>query len=426
MKTTLSIASILLTLALAACGETDSATTANDDASGTDKHWVSAWGSTFETENSFALPPQETTVRNIARITTGGSAVRLRFFNLDPELPVTIGAAAVGIREVGAKASLKPGSNRRVTFDGGATEVVIPPNTPSYYSDPITIEVQNQDDIAVSLYIVGDNNPHQFGTAWNESYKLPNQSGDNVLNETGNNFRLIDDKPRQFPAGTPLHCNGCRTYLLRDVEVLSDEATGAMVFLGSSSFHGANTSQDQFKRISDLISVRMRNEIPFGQQQTIVNRAMSGDTLEAAYRDRVQRDVWSTQGLQSVVVWVTNDLGERSAEQIIENYRQLISDAHSRGVSVICPTWLPGILNLTANIDGEREALNRWIRESGECDAIADYAAVVEAPGGLTFLPQYNSGDFVHSNDAGHAAWADVTPLSDWVWAVPALPQSNY
>ena len=419
MKHRLLVSSIAASVVLAACNASEGPNghTAHNGQAGA--QWISAWGTTFESENSFALPPSETTVRNIARITASGDTIRLRFFNLDPEQSIEIGAAAVGIRQPGTTATLIAGSNRPVSFNGGQTSVVLPPNTESYYSVPIALDVSNQDDLAVSLYIKGDNNPLQFGTAWNESYKLPDQSGDQTLDETDAGYGLIDSNPRQMPTGFPVRCNGCRPYILRDIEVLSSEVTGAMVFLGSSSFHGANTSQNQFKRISDLISERILQEIPAEQRQTVVNRAISGDTLEAAYRDRMQRDVWSTAGLESIVVWVTNDLGERTAQEIIENYRQLIADARDRGVKVYCPTWLPGILNLTANIDGERAALNEWIMQSGECDGVADYAGAVEAPGGLTFLPQYNGGDFVHSNDAGHAAWAAVTPLSDWLLGQP-------
>lgn len=408
------LAGMLMALVLAGCTETDG-TAPGDGLAADDAQWLAAWGATRETSNSFSLPIRETTVRNIVRLTAGGSAVRLRLFNLSDEQAITIGAATVGIRQPGSEAAIRPGSQRPVTFDGGQTDVVIPPNTPSYYSDPIVLDVANQDDLAVSLYVVGDDNPLEFGTAWNESYKRPNDSGDHTRDETGAEFVLIDGNPGQFPAGTPVRCNGCRTYVLRDVEVLTNEATGAMVFLGSSSFHGANTSQNAFKRISDLLSLRIRDEIPAGQRLTVVNRAMSGDTLEAAYRDRMDVDVWSTTGVTSVVVWVTNDLSERSAQEIIATYQQLIADAHARDVAVYCPTWLPGAQNLAANLNGERAVLNDWILHSGECDGVADYAAAVEAPGGLTYLPQYNSGDFVHVNDAGHAAWADVTPLAEWI-----------
>lgn len=380
-----------------------------------ESRWIAAWGATRETSNSFSLPIRETTVRNIVRLSAGGSALRLRLFNLNPNQAITIGAATVGIREPGTRAALRSGSLRNVTFDGGKASIVIPPNTTSLFSDPIPLEVATQEDLAVSLYLVGADNPLEFGAAWNESYKRANDSGDSTADESGSDFGLIDGNPGQFPAGTPLRCNGCRAYALRDVEVLTNDARGAMVFLGSSSFHGANTSQNGFARVSDLLALRLHDEFPADRRQTVVNRGMSGDTLEAAYAERMERDVWSTTGLDSVVVWVTNDLSERSADAIIATYRALIADAHQRGVAVFCPTWLPGAQNLAANLNGERAALNDWILHSGECDGVVDYAAAVEAPGGLTFLPQFNSGDFVHSNDAGHAAWAAVTPLADWL-----------
>lgn len=377
--------------------------------------WLAAWGATRETSNSFSQPIRDTTVRNIVRLSAGGSAVRLRLFNLSQEQAITIGAASVGIRQPGTRAALRDGRVRRVTFDGGQVSVVIPPNTPSYTSDPVALDVCAQDDLVVSLYVAGADAPLEFGTAWNESYKRPNGSGDETEAHSDTGWGLIDGNPAQVPDGTPLRCNGCRTYALRDVEVQTTEAIGAMVFLGSSSFHGANTRQNGFARVSDLLALRMQNEFPARQRQTVVNRGMSGDTLEAAYRERMERDVWTTRGLRSVVVWVTNDLADRSAAEIIGLYRQLIDDARARGVRVYCPTWLPGAQNLVANLNGERAALNDWILTSGACNGVADYAAAVEAPGGLTYLLQFNSGDFVHANDAGHAAWAALTPLSAWL-----------
>ena len=411
---------LLASLALAGCSDSDPLSGIGGIGSQhTGQQWISAWGATKETEFSFTIAPKETTVRNIARITAGGNTVRLRFFNMDTERTVHIGAAALGIRQPGTDATLIPESNRAVTFNGGQSSAIIPPNTPSFYSDPVQIEVKNQDDLAISLYVVGSNNADEFAAAWNESYKLPNDSGDATMDESGNGFGLIDGMPFQLPPGTPVRCMGCRPYVLRDVEIITSEATGAILFLGSSSFHGANTSQNQFKRISDLISVRMLNELPAGQRHTVVNRAISGDTLEATYATRMETDVWSTQGLRSIVVWVTNDLADRTADEIIGSYRSLIADAHSRDVKVYCPTWLPGVLSLQASLNGERNKLNDWILNSGECDGVADYNAAVEAPGGLTFLPQYNGGDFIHSNDAGHALWADITPLRDWVLDQP-------
>ncbi len=401
---------------------TSSCTTVNEAG----RQWLAAWGGTRETDvqQGTGPAPVDTTIRNVVRVTTSGTHVRLRFFNEDETRPIIIGAASIGIREGTSGAMLKTNSAVPVTFNCGKPTVVIPPNTVALESDPIALTVNNQDDLAISLYIEGDNNPPEFSTAWNESYKLADNSGNDVADERGADFILIDDRPGQVPPGTPLICNGCRPYALHGVDVLTDEAVGVMTFLGSSSFHGYNTSQNAYRRVSDLLSVRMLNEVPHGQRHTIVTRAVGGDTLEAASRDRMATDIWSTTGVSSVVVWVTNDLSSRSAQEIIENYRSVISEAHSRGINVFCPTWIPGAQSSPANLNGERAELNEWILNSGECDGVVDYNAAVEAPGGLTFLPQYNSGDSIHSNDAGHQLWSDITPLADWI-ALPAPTSAN-
>ncbi|WP_370261629.1 GDSL-type esterase/lipase family protein [Limnobacter sp.] len=374
------------------------------------KRWLSAWGVT----RVEGTAPVDTTVRNIAKVTTAGQSIRVRFINLSDQ-PMEIGAAAVGFRDGAVGANLKPNSNKALTFNCGQTSAVIPPQTESFYSDALAFPVNSQDELAISLYVKGANNPGEFGATWVESYKLPDGSGNQVLEASGAGYGLIDGQRFSTPPGLPLVCNGCTVYAVRDVEVLTSQANGAMVFLGSSSFHGYNTTQNQYRRVGDLLSQRMDAEIPAGQRNTIVNRGIGGDTLFAATESRLVRDVFNTVGVSSVVVWVTNDLSSKTADEIIANYRDVIAQASARNIKVYCPTWLPGAQSTQANVRGERAKLNDWILNSGECQGVADYNAAVEAPGGLTFLPQYNSGDSIHSNDAGHALWAEITPLADWV-----------
>jgi lysophospholipase L1-like esterase len=372
--------------------------------------WLSAWGGTLESGTA----PVETTVRNVGRITSDGTKIRLRFWNPGDEGPLTIGRAWVGIREGSEGAALKPGTNRPVTF-GCKESAVIPAGTESFYSDPIDLPVAALDDVAVSLYIPGDANPGAFTSSWNESYAAPAGSGDRAADESGADFELIDGSATQPPVGVPLVCNGCMSYALRDIEVVTDTARGAVVLLGSSSLHGYNTTPNSFLRVGEQVAARIAAEIPAGQRKAIVHRGIGGDTLHNAYRTRMQREVWSTAGITDVVVWVTNDLSSKTAEAIIEDYRSLIADAHARGVSVICPTWVPGAQSGAANWNGERDALNQWILESGECDAITDWGRQIENPADShTYSPLYFS-DGIHTNDAGHTLWADSTDVAEWV-----------
>lgn len=55
-----------------------------------------------------------------------------------------------------------------------------------------------------------------------------------------------------------------------------------------------------------------------------------------------------------------------------------------------------------------RETVNRWIRASGEFDAVLNFDAVLRDPlDPAELLPAYDSGDHLHPNDAGYQAIAD-------------------
>jgi lysophospholipase L1-like esterase len=58
--------------------------------------------------------------------------------------------------------------------------------------------------------------------------------------------------------------------------------------------------------------------------------------------------------------------------------------------------------------------VNHWIRTSGEFDAVVDFAKAVADPADPEELnPAYNSGDFLHPNDAGYRAIAAAIKLNE-------------
>ena len=63
-------------------------------------------------------------------------------------------------------------------------------------------------------------------------------------------------------------------------------------------------------------------------------------------------------------------------------------------------------------VEAKRQAVNAWIRTSGEYDAVIDFDAVTRdpsAPGRL--LPAFDSGDHLHPNDAGYEAMGKAIDL---------------
>ena len=58
------------------------------------------------------------------------------------------------------------------------------------------------------------------------------------------------------------------------------------------------------------------------------------------------------------------------------------------------------------------DAVNAWIRGSGEFDAVIDFDRVTRDPSQPTrLLPAYDSGDHLHPNDAGYRAMGEAIPL---------------
>ena len=60
----------------------------------------------------------------------------------------------------------------------------------------------------------------------------------------------------------------------------------------------------------------------------------------------------------------------------------------------------------------KRQAVNKWIRESGAFDGVVDFDAVVRIPDRPSFIQAvFDSGDHLHPNDAGYKAMAESIDL---------------
>jgi lysophospholipase L1-like esterase len=108
----------------------------------------------------------------------------------------------------------------------------------------------------------------------------------------------------------------------------------------------------------------------------------------------------------------------RSAEDVIQAYRQLISRAHARGIKLIGATMtpcegmpLPGYYSESK--EALRQTVNKWIRTSASFDGVIDFDVVLRDPDHPSrVLPRFASSDHLHPNDAGYQAMADAIDLS--------------
>ena len=137
-----------------------------------------------------------------------------------------------------------------------------------------------------------------------------------------------------------------------------------------------------------------------------------------------------TKASHVIVLLGINDIGAASgydapwqlvdADRIIAGYRQLVSDGHEVGLKTIVGTLMPFEFDtsdppgyFSAENEQKRQAVNLWIRTSGEMDGVIDFDAAMRDPSHPSrMLPEWDSGDHLHPNDAGYKAMAGAIALS--------------
>ncbi len=151
------------------------------------------------------------------------------------------------------------------------------------------------------------------------------------------------------------------------------------------------------------------------------NRVL-GDGAGLSALARFDKDVLMQTGVTHVVVMEgINDIGvaranpSPSADDLIAAHRQLIARAHGRGLTIYGATLTPfeGAGYYTPEGEAKRQALNTWIRTSGEYDGVIDFDEVTRDPAAPSkFAAFADSGDHLHPGDAGYQAMGDAVDLA--------------
>ncbi len=375
-----------------------------------DQNWVGSWGA------SPALPsgPEVTdqTIRQVVRLSLGGTAVRLRISNELGTSPLVIGSAHVA-KPGNAPGSVDPASDMVVTF-GGRPSITLPPGAPAL-SDPVEMPVEALDSISVSLFVPRDTGPaatHPLGraTTWMAG-------GD------------------QTAAGTlEQPTTSTARFFLSGVEVVAPDAS-TIVTLGDSITDGYGSTENENRRWPDVLAERLKAA---GKNVGVVDAGISGnrvlhDVPESQFGpaaiSRFDRDVLSVPGVKTVILMESiNDIGHPgsaglteqavSSDDIIVAMKQLIDRAHAHGIRMIGATLTPYVGTIFPGYyseEGEvmRKAVNEWIRNGGAFDGVIDFDAVVRDPANPDhILAEYDFGDHLHPNDAGYRKMGESIDLS--------------
>lgn len=357
------------------------------------------------------------TLRQILRVSLGGERIRLVLSNAFGTAPLRIGAAHVALRACPTRAAgcertsdtAIEGTPRPLTVDGRRAFVV--PRRAVLVTDPVDLDVPSLAELVVDLYLPDDLSANTVPLTYHASAMQTN-----YLSTPGNHAGS-----EAFPVDRPVN----NWFFLARVEVVGPADAGVIVALGDSITDGAGSTAGENRRWPDVLAERLvrRGGRPFA----VVNAGISGNRLLASGSGesalaRLDRDVLLQPGVTHLIVLEgINDIGaareapEPSAADLILAHRQIIARAKARGINVIGATLAPfeGAFYFTAEGEARRQALNEWIRTSGEYDAVIDFDRITRDPDHpARFLPLHDSGDRLHPGDAGYAAMGNGIDLA--------------
>ena len=372
-------------------------------------HWVGTWATAPAPAEGGAFANQ--TFRMNARVSIGGSTVRVRLSNAYGTRPLTVGTAHIGLRESGA--AITPGTDRRLTF-GGETSATIAAGA-LLISDPVDLQVPQLADVAISFFLPGEVTAG-FGItgryARQTNYISP--PGDFSAEAVMPVGRLTDD-----------------WYFVAGIDVLAPAPTGGIVALGDSLTDANISTHDAFCRWPDQLARRLIARAE-GRALGVMNQGLGGNRILHDIRGdsglrRFDRDVLAQPGVTHAIILLgTNDLRNRwakpeeevTAEQMIAGLKQMAVRAQTRGIRIYCGTLTPFedetflVGAWTPAREAVRQAVNAWIREGGAFDAVVDFDQGVRDPEHpARMLPIYDCGDHLHPSDLGYNRMGDIIEL---------------
>jgi lysophospholipase L1-like esterase len=224
-------------------------------------------------------------------------------------------------------------------------------------------------------------------------------------------------------------------YQISEIDVQGAPGAATVVALGDSitDGHGATTNGND--RWTDVLAQRLQSSTET-RNIGVSNQGIGGnhlltDGLGPNALARFDRDVLAPAAVRWVIVFEgVNDLGglardgevsaaEHAArvQQVLSAYHQIIARAHAHGLRVYGATitpyvgsnyYHPGPLS-----EGDRLAVNQWIRGAGHFDAVIDFDSVLRDPEHPErLLPGYDCGDHLHPSPAGFRAMANAVSLT--------------
>ena len=355
------------------------------------KHWVGTWGTAPQLVERHNNPPApgltNNSLREIVQVSIGGKKVRLKLTNEFSQQATEIKAIELAIaKTAGSSSEIDESTTVSLTF-GGKSSVTIPAGG-QVVSDPVSFKIGNRENVAITIHY-GETSPSVSGHPGSRTTSY-----------------LAEGHTSDFS-------NAVRTdhwYNIQTLEVMAPKKAGAVAILGNSITDGRGSTTNQQNRWADVLSRRLLQNKKT-RQVAVLNMGIGGNCvlrggLGPTGEKRYPRDIFGQEGVKWIILFeAVNDLGGsrngvETAQRVIEVYKQIIREAHEKGIRVYGATITPFKGNNYYSEDHEkgRTTLNEWIRTTEQLDGVIDFDQTVRNPQD----PEAMQSQFLFENDWLH------------------------
>lgn len=395
------------------------------------ERWVGAW-STSPVEFNFKkmldmdwikcdLGLHNLTFRTRIQPTISGSDVRITLSNQFGTGPLTVNTVSIAKGYEKLPQAVKTWTRKNVTF-GGESSVTIPAGE-TVTSDPVGMSVDALEYLTVSLFLKKTETMKTYGLIGGDTYIM---SGNFAKSATtlGVPMKMEADfgEYSVIPA-------------LTGVEVYAPEASSAVVIGDSTLANDIPILLAEKLQNAGITNVGILQQAIKGNRLLDDGAGILGMAYGEAMTDRFERDALNQPGVKKIFLKVgVNDVVHPNceslkdearavtAEEMIGGYKQLISQAHERGIEVYLFTrtaWKGYTRNVlgsddvqwTPEIDQMRQDINAWIR-SDDCpaDGIIDLDFMCTDETAAQLRSEYTT-DGAHFTVTGQQAVVDAVPV---------------
>jgi lysophospholipase L1-like esterase len=383
--------------------------------------WVGSWAASQQlVEPNNALDPEEfrdATLRQIVRLSLGGSDIRLRLSNRHGAAPLHITDVHIAQPAASGNGKIEPASDKAITFSGAA-DVTIPAHA-DYVSDSVAFPAKALSEVAITIHLdapVSEQTGHP---------------GSRTTSFFGHgNFVSASEIPN---AKSVEHW-----YFIAGIEVNVPGDASSIVILGDSITDGRGSTTNANNRWTDILAQRLQAQSST-RKLAVLNHGIGGNRLLADGLGpnalaRFDTDVIAQSGVRYLIVLEgVNDIGmlarsenvsaaehEALVKRITGAYQQMIARAHAHGIKIIGATIMPfagsEFYHPGPASEADRQSVNESIRGPGHFDAVIDFDKITRDPEHPEhLLPAFDSGDHLHPSPAGYAAMASAVPFSIFV-----------